>query len=387
MLTALLFVGLPAQAIGTYGPGGNERTDFAARAVMIQDQDSIVAAVQIDPEAAQLVTHWIIPVPGVIEIEPQKITDEELEDFLAASDPMYLASGGASSMDCSTGCVESVADTGELSKVRLFDPDIAASGSTIRIFRPSEMSSLIAAAQQFDIALGDEGMGIITNYGAMGWSVVMIDLANGVSWDKAAPLLVYRYSGTEMVVPMALSRNVARTELQTLVTVVAPDRMEPAKTRGVEPKLGIPAYRPQMTRKFYNARVRVAIEEAGGRAWVLEYANTLEALAGRHRSLESNEEEDNENVIASSWPENPMGLVDSLASEGYLSMDYGQDAFVTRWRTYAAVADLEDEPFRKAKSNEVYDVYIDSHRDRVPQQGGFVLPFLAMGWLMRRRRE
>ena len=385
MLTTLLLGSMPALAIGIFGPSDSDLSDFAARALMIQDGDSIVVAVQIDPEAAEGVTHWIVPVPGKIEGEPKKLGDDEFESFLAASDPMYFMPL-TDYPGCSAGCVSGVADTGELAEVRVFDTDAKANGSSIIIRESADMHVLIGESQDLDIPLGEEGFGMLSNYGAEGWSALLIDLNNGVSWDKSTPLIAYRYNDPQrrMVLPMALTAGIVETELQTLVTVVADGRMDPAETPGVEPRLGLPAYRPEMTRKFYNARLRVAIEEAGGHAWVVEYANTLEALKGRRAQMES---VDTEDLIYAGLPEDPSEIFDLLKEKGLLGENFGKDAFVTRWRTYIGADDLRDEPFKVSTSNETYEVFIDAHRSRAPSKGAMAFPLLAMGWLLRRRRE
>jgi hypothetical protein len=386
MLTALLLTSLPAMAIGTFGPASSDASDFAARAMLIQDGESTVAAVQIDPEAADGVTHWIIPVPGEVEeveSKPMKFGDDEFESFLAASDPMYLMPIGLLP-GCGGGCVEGVGDTGELAEVRIFDADIKGSGLDIRIFLANEMDKLIGDPAVAEFQLSEEQKGMITGYGSEGWQALLVTLGNGVSWDKSTPLIVYRYSGSLMALPMALSTIVVDTELQVLVTVVANQRMNPAESAGVEPRLGLPAYRPEMTRKFYNARVRVAIEEAGGHAWVLEYANTLEALNQRHRELENLDTED---MVYAGIPENPSAIFDAFKQEGLLSENFGKDAFVTRWRTYIDADELKDEPFIQSPNDETYEVFIDAHGSRPPSQGALWFPLVAMGWLMRRRRE
>ncbi len=373
MLTTLLLASLPVWAIGSFGPSDDNDEDFAARALLIQDGDGTVAAVQIDPKSQDAVTSWLLPIPGTVDGNIEALKDNTLERLLKASDPL-IVKGSDEALGC--GCTSSLGDTGEMTEVRVFDKDKTIDNLTIDVYGPGEMDTLITAATTAGLSIGSDEESAIASYANDNWSVALVQLGSGIKWDKASPVLAYRYDTNEVALPMALSKTNIQEEVQTLVMIAAQHRMNPADSKGVQPRLGTPAFRTELMRKFYNARVRIAIEEAGGHAWVLEYANTLEQLQLRV---------DDNSILDFTGPVDEV--FDDLQGEGILSEDFGREQiFLTRWRSFVKPGKATDESFAEDSGDETYEIYLGRDDFKHVRKGTFFFPLLAMGWWTRRRR-
>ena len=175
---------------------------------------------------------------------------------------------------------------------------------------------------------------------------------------------------------MALSPHNVDEEMQAVVVLVGDHRMDPASSKGVKAELGTPMYESRRTRKFYNARFRVAIEDAGGHAWVLEYANTLEKLKGR--VLDFNQLEP---------PTDVDKVFDELQDIEVLSDDFGwEQPYITRWRSFIDASYLADETFERASSDTTYEISLDEEDFRYVRSGTLA-PLLVLGLWFRRRRS
>ncbi len=372
MLTTLFVASLPAWGIGAFGPTGNRHDDAAARALLIRDGDSTVAAVQLDPKTSAEVCTWLIPFPGELDGPIRQLVDNSLESLLAASDPTYV-SQAEDPIGCH--CTEGISDTGEAADVRHFDRQLLLDAVDAEIYGPTDTAELIEAIDKSQLSLSSQATDVLWDYADKGWSVAMLRLGGGIDSDQSTPLIVYRYSGDEVVLPMALSPHNVDEEMQTVVLLVGEHRMDPVSSKGVKAKLGTPMYRSKLTRKFYNARFRVAIEEAGGHAWVLEYANTLEKLEGRVQDF---------NQIDP--PTNVVKVFDDLQDVGVLSDAFDWDPpYITRWRSFIRQSRLTDETFERASSDKSYEISLDEDDFRYVRSGALV-PLLAIGLWFRRRR-
>jgi hypothetical protein len=368
----LVLASLPAWAIGAFGPTKNVFEQTAARSLLIRDGASTLAAIQLDPKSDSDVCTWIVPIPGELEGPIHQLDDESFESLLAATDPTYLA--GAESPLFGCGCTEGISDTGEASAVQQFDKQMVVQALETHVYVGSEMTELLADIEASGMSLSADRERTLRDYGDMDWTVALVRMNVSGNWNQASPLLVYRYSGDEVVVPMALSSHNVEDEMQVVTLLVSNHRMDPVTTKGVKPKLGTPMYASASTRRFYNARFHVAIQEAGGHAWVLEYANTFGRLDRRVEEFKQ---------IAP--PTDVFAVFRELAEINMLGPTFAdEEMFITRWRSFIDVDHLADESFAPASVDATYEISLDESDFRFVR-GGLFLPFLAMGWWMRRR--
>jgi hypothetical protein len=372
MLITILLATLPTWAIGAFGPVSGPDGETAARALLIRDGDSTVAALQIDPRSSEAACTWIIPIPGRLESPMHQLDDGSLESLIEATDPVYIE-GAEDIIGCD--CTAGVSDTGTVSEIRNFDRQLVVDAIQAEVYGPAETEALLADIEKSGMDLSSESEAVIRGYADLDWSVALVRLGDGVGWSEASPLLVYRYSGDEVVVPMALSPHNTDDEMQTAVIIADTGRMNPTTSKSTKPRLGTPMYPSRMTREFYNARVRIAIDDAGGHAWVLEYANTLTQLEARVREFRQ--------LLP---PRNVDKVFTELQDAGMLSDDFGFDPiFITRWRTFASANRMVDERFGLADKDTTYEVFLDEDDFAYVSSATVLAPFFLMGWFRRRR--
>jgi len=357
--------------------------------MLLRDGESTVAAVQLDAHGEKVST-WVVPIPGELQGSPPmpkeidniyQIDAGSFETILAASDPTYL-SNAENKLAC--GCNEGMSDTGEASAVRFFDPSVAFDRDVSQFFGPDQTVEALTAIEAGGVDVNDAVQNAVSDYAAKGWSLLVVNTPQTMTSDQSFPLLAYRYAGTDVVVPLALSAESGGDEMQVVVVLVDKGRMDPSTSEGVEPKLGQPMYRSEFTRQFYNARVRLAIEQAGGHAWVLEYANTLDALQVRFNESGGMSEESSEEQLLSY--SNVDEIFDALKSKSVTSPSFStRGLFVTRWRTFVASENMQDEEFSRSENDETYEVTLGEDDFRDVSSALFITPLLVMGWAYRRR--
>jgi hypothetical protein len=313
----------------------------------------------------------------------QQLHAGSFEAILAASDPIYVTNA-EHSLACG-GCKEAVSDTGESSAVRFFDSAKEFDSDGSRVFGPHEVEAVLVAMQDSGLDVEESSESTIRDYAARGWSVLLVRSSTPLSFDESFPLLTYRYSGTDVVVPMALSADNGGVEMQIVAVLVDKGRMEPLSSDGVQPELGQPLYRSEFTRQFYNARVRFAIQQAGGHAWVLEYANTLPVLAERFNesSLIWQRALDEETVDDDASVEDIFNRVTAL---GLTSPNFRSSSlFVTRWRTFVTPENMQDEEFGRSESDDTFEVTLGKGDFEAVSRMMIFGPLLVVGWAFRRQ--
>jgi hypothetical protein len=131
-------------------------------------------------------------------------------------------------------------------------------------------------------AQDDEAPPILAEYLQEGFVFVAIKLRSGAGIDEIHPLTI-RYAGTEPCIPIRLTRIAAVDDMKIRALFLGDDRVGPQNWPHVEINhsrydwVNGPATN-------YDEVVGLAIDEAGGRAWVTEYAGTdaLVSIAGIH---------------------------------------------------------------------------------------------------------
>lgn len=378
---AALSVGSPAlgagalvQGDGSFLGGPTGDADIASvRALLFQQGDEVTAVVQSAVAAGQTIgSAWILPVPGTIVQEPIGTDPALLDELLRVSDPIYETLGG-----CSGGCGEAVGDTGTLADVRFFD-ETKASANWTR-FGPTAVGAAIESLESSGFAVSAPLAADLQAHADTGGGFVVVWFT-GDRTGSASPAIVVRYRASQLVLPQALTRNSADTEVQTAVLTLGSGPTRPTDIATTTPTLGVPLYDDSRTPEFYQARVRVAIDAAGGDAWVLEYANTLDSLVPRGALLTD------EDVLWDDTSGVPWSGLHALVSRGALDDFNPSEVWISRWRTFQKPDSLRDQPFAFDDSVGAYEVYVPASEFGAAAWV-WTAPFLLVGWAARRRRR
>ena len=385
-----LALGGPAQASGTLLTpdssflGGAEAPAISQiRAVLVREGEGSVVAVQAQVRGTGPQVAWVVPVPGGHVGEPRGLGDGHLEALLAATDPYYATSAGCGS---GSGCSANIGgddtglgDTGAtgLLPVRSFGSRYQP--GQVGLFGAAELAALLGELAFEGFVVDAQVQQTLESYAAQGWSFAVLRLQQTEDESDATPLFAIRSQSAELVLPMAVSQaSAAEDSLQVTVLVIGEERIEPTQLPATTIRLGAPLYQPRFTPEFYNARVDVAIEEAGGQAWVLEYAGPMNVLQSRLEDLEPGNEGDTSK------------LLERMAKKELLADGTLDGRWITRWRTYLDGDELLDEIFVET-AGPAYEVSIRSDEYLSGEEGALwpvalLFPLAALGWGAGRRR-
>ena len=339
---ALLAQARPAAATGLLlSPAGGLADDSApaapaiaqARALLIEDGDGAVMVLQGQLEDGAAEGAWLVPLPGGPVGSSVAFVDDGLETLLSLTDPLFRFSAGGSGCLAGSGCSQVVRASGDPAEVREFG-DTTRRGQT-SVFPAGAADALLSELAWEGYALPDAAAAQVRDLAAQGWGFAVVRLRTrddgGFSPVDATPLVALRTAEPVLTMPMALTRHSSAAELHAIVLTVADERRDPTVLGATEVRLGDPLYAPREAPVFYQARLRVALDEAPGPAWVLEYANTLDAVTRRAEEIGALDD--------------PLLLLDRLAARGVLQAPQASTRWISRWRTYLPPDQLQDEVF------------------------------------------
>lgn len=386
LAVSALGFGTPAQAAGTlvqgdgsFVGGPTEAVDIAhVRAVLFQQQDAVTAVIQAATRADETIgSAWILPIHGEILAPPAAADPAMIAELLRVSDPMFEQTV-AGIPGCTVGC-SAMGDSGQdvLADLGVFEATKA--GATWSHFGPSVVGAAMDSLVDSGFALTDALQAGLEAHAASGGSVVVMFFTDE-RLDAATPALVVRYEASEMLMPQALTALSADATVQTSVlTITADGATGPVGVPHVMPELGIPLYEPTRTPEFYTARARLALDEAGGSSWLLEYSNTLESLDERSdRLLE----------LGVLWEAGgrPWSGLRALVDRGLLDSFRAEEVWITRWRTYQKPEYLTDQVFAPDASVPAYEVYLEASQFSAAAWA-WPMPLLLGAWAFGRRRR
>jgi hypothetical protein len=286
------------------------------------------AHIQIQYEGDAERFAWIVPVTAVPEV---LVGSQALFDAtLAATVPTFTINT-QSIGDCFGGGVgigfgcgdDAVAGdferfTGFAGETGGFDGDDEGGGAEIldRGFAGAfeyvtltgdNIQEVIDWLEQNGYAQDDEAPPILEEYLQEGFVFVAIKLQSGAGVDEIHPLAI-RYPGTEPCIPIRLTRIAAVDDMAIRAFFLSDSRYAPSNWPHVEINhsrydwVNGPATN-------YNEVVGLAIDEAGGRAFVTEYAGTDAVISSS-------------GLVGSGWDAaafegiEPVNVVDELTSQG-----------------------------------------------------------------------
>ncbi|MFM2245153.1 MAG: hypothetical protein RL071_1227 [Pseudomonadota bacterium] len=368
---------------GLFSDGGEGVEGISAvRALIVEDDDEHVIVLQVSADAVGGGAAWLVPLPGAPTRAPASIDPAGLEPLLRATDPLFPMDPGCGG--CKGGCDQTrTFDSGALVDVRSFGAQTAAGNRAW--FGPEHTAAMIDELRWNGMTVDPALEAALLDYSAQGWGTLVVQL-DGSGWDSTAtPMVAVRVAGGTPMLPMLLTARTAAETVHALVVTAGPSPTRPEGAQTTTPTLGEALYTLEWTPVFYEARVKVAIEEAGGAAWVLEYSGDGAALIERQGGR------GDEGLVlfgadTAEVAEAPFAILDDLALRGLLPDDLDPATLhYTRWRSYLPVSALTDQRFGGAPGLEDYEVTFsnDDYNGRLQ----LVWPALVGIAALRRRRR
>lgn len=289
VLGASAFAARPAQACGGLFCNQSNPVNQAAERILFADHGdgSITAVIEIQYEGPPSDFSWILPVPGVPDVEVSSV--RALDRLQQATNPQYnlitsfedgcpvpAATRGAA-FDSAGGAPEELSDDGIT---------VEAAG-TVGPFLWEVISVNPALPEPADAALEwlmengydvtEIGPSVLGPYLANGLNLIAFRLTSESDAGSIRPvLLTYR---TELpFIPIRLTAVAAKEDMGVLVFTVAQARAIPENYKALELNEAlIDWFNPMAS---YDAVVSAAAEEAGGQGFVTELAREASAFEG-----------------------------------------------------------------------------------------------------------
>lgn len=396
-----LLGGAPAWAAGAFvSPTGGLFADDAGgvrdlrqvRALIVEDGDAHVMLVQGAAESLSGGVAWLVPLPVAPESPPLQAPTEGLDTLLAATDPLYpsLSSCGGCS-DCDGLQSADAQDSGELVDVSTFG-DVVAAGNRAW-FGPESAEAMLAELDYNGLQVDAGVEAAILAYAAKGWGTLVVQLSEDAdAGANSTPVVALRVPSGAPTLPMLLSARSVSDELEAVVLTVGLGPFGPTEVPQTQPVLGKPLYAVSYTPTFYEARLRVAVQEAGGGAWALEYSGAGPSLLERYGSIDASSGGAGGLSLASDTSEAPtaeeelFGLFDELVEAGLLTEGFtAKGAHFTRWRTFLKPEDLRDQAFAPDPAVPTFEVTLSSSSYDARLELLLWPALLGVGALRRRR--
>ena len=225
---------------------------------------------------------WIIPVPEVPEIEVGSA--RLLDNALNATVPIY----GFETQSTCTDPDDGGFVTGGIGFIEMpdgggasgEDPTVAAKGVVgafeYVVLEGGTAETVMAWLADNDYAEDEEAPEILQEYLDEGSVFVAFRLDQSEGLDDLHPVVI-RYPGTEPCIPLRLTRVAALDDMDVRALVLGDQRAFPVNYDHVQ--LNRVRLDWSNTGDNYKELVTGAVDEAGGRAFVTEYAGTSELIA------------------------------------------------------------------------------------------------------------
>jgi hypothetical protein len=394
--SAFLLWAAPALAAGTFiYPGAgftntewSELTEVAqTRVLFVEDGEDTVVAFQASAELVEGGVAWLIPLPGNPTSVPVAFDQVLYERLLTATDPLMPVAGvcGCGPAPGCDGLRSLDSGAGALGEISTFGENVR-SGSRAW-FGPEGAVAALDELTYNGLVVEPELRDAVAGYAQEGWGLLVIRLSEPDGVDaNATPFVAVRIAGNAAVAPMLLSARGSAPVMQTVVLHFASQKTSPEDAKTTQVLLGLPLYAPRYTALFYEARIQQAVEEAGGNAWVLEYAGGAVDLQERYQSIAGEGERELSLTEGTFDPVSVDELFTQLTDAGVLSAQPDMEQLqVTRWRSFFEKGSTTDQWFVPDPQVPDLEIVISAENDG-PRWEFFGLPLvLGLGAWARRR--
>ena len=346
---ALASLPLPAQACGGFFCSSVNLLPVQQNAERIlfevNDDDTITTTVEIRYAGDPLAFSWVVPVTDVpidtgdgamvlapaqtlllldSATMPQIITPPTQCNGAAGGSFSNRASlGGAAPMDEDSatggGGGQAPVDHVDLPHVGPFAPEVVSS---------EDPDALIAWLNDNDYLITPEMEPMVAGYVAQGLKFLCMKLLPDSSVSDIAPIS-FRTPGSEPMVPLTLTGVAAEPEMGVMAFIAAGERWQASSWSNLEIDVADVQADPRNGVSNYDALVAWQIDQAGGKAFVPQYADDLD---GVNSSLE----------LSWSWDEQ---YDDARA---FLTEVEAEHPYVTRMYARASAWDMDLDPIFEA---------------------------------------
>ena len=229
---------------------------------------------------------WLVPVPEIPEIE---VGSERLFDnVLNATVPVF---GYQSEFECGDDGDDGDDGPGAF----LLQPDAGGAGPTVVmedtvgafdyvVLQGGTAESITTWLTENNYAGNDQAPAILDEYLDAGHVFVAFKINQHAGVEDLHPVVI-RYPGDEPCIPLRLTRIAAEDDMNVRAFVLGEDRAFPVNYLHVQPNRVRLDWENEAAN--YTEMVTMAVDEAGGRAFVTEYAGTSSVVSGVGLSTET----------------------------------------------------------------------------------------------------
>ncbi len=373
---ALLAWPAPLLACGGFFP--QERIEgtgsvFSAdiRLLYLQQDEQTTAVVRSAFEGNAPDFVWVLPLPAPLAQTAEGarlgvVDPGAVDELIFHSDPRFEHHLGCHGWQLYGCAADGGVDTGRAS-VNVLGIYQAGPYEIVQ-FATDKEGSVTQRLQEMGFAVPSEAEELLDLYSQGDWPgiflLVTISQAPITSEPMSLPALAFTYLSDRVIAPLRITSQSAEDEVETLVLSLAAHRMQPDPDPWTTAYLGEHVFGEEFSR-YYDARLRTAIDELDERAWGLEYARELGQ--GDYLSI---------------FPElAEAGLIDSEEPP--------TDLFLTRYRSFLSPAWMDkDLELVQADSDDPYAVrLVEGVSEAGLPAGAALLALLGgWGWAARRRR-
>lgn len=231
---------------------------------------------------------WVLPVPTPeVSVELAEAGFFEALDSLTApsvqpaSPPPQLFCPVSDTQSYGCGAAQSAdfgnaVDGGVAPPVIVYDRDVVGPYETVTI-GAEDPNALYSWLEQHNYAITQESLPAIEHYVTLGHAFIVLRLRPDVGVDAMQPIRV-RYPGFLGTFPLKMVVVGAQGVLDLSLWIVAEQRYEARNYGTVEINEAELAWDWAASQSNYRDVFAATIERAGGRAWVVEYANNFDNL-------------------------------------------------------------------------------------------------------------
>ncbi|MEL6178033.1 MAG: DUF2330 domain-containing protein, partial [Myxococcota bacterium] len=269
------------------------------------DQNAERIIFEVDTDAGEIATHvqieyagdpdnfaWVVPVPGVPEVEDSNIALFEWLDSatrLTVIPPRALPCAAVDDGWSSPGCgcndadiAPATADSGG-SPVDASGPvTVYSSGQTnnyaFDVLGAERTSDLVAWLQDNGYNVSNNMTPVMDPYNSASMRFLAIKLLEGKGNNSIAPLK-FTYAATEPMIPIQLTAVAAQPHMGILVFIVADEVFEPTNYGVVPPNSGEILVDGDYRTNYFDWVART-VDEAGGQLFVSEFIGRAPSRVG-----------------------------------------------------------------------------------------------------------
>lgn len=266
--------------------GGQAAVTADLRGIYFVGDAATTMLVQVSWQGDASAFTLLVPIPApVTEDQVAVVESSAINEMLDYTDPSFTGSYGCGLPLGMYGCAgdAAFADTSAIDVLGTY----AAGPYEVKLLDVDEAGDVTGWLQDQGYEVSADAEPILDDYAAQGFYFLAVQLREVPASSKptALPAIAVTYDSTEVVYPLRMSAASTADELEVVLLTAGRHRMQPQGEPWVAPDLGGGQPIGDEVNKWYNGRLRVAIEAEAQRAWGIEYAGPVDGSMSLFTSL------------------------------------------------------------------------------------------------------